>query len=267
MVYFLQDGLAPSPYLSKEVEVQDICSKNRNSDKIVIEEPLEIRCNGLPLVVTMRTPGHDDELAKGFCVSEGIEVTDLQFSDDLASNVIEVYTLSFDPTSLQRYSFMSSSCGLCGKRTIEEMQSRLPKFNFFSRVSYEVIVGLPDAMRDYQVGFNSTGGLHGVSLFTLAGNLLCVREDVGRHNAMDKVIGWASMRDMLPLNSYILCVSGRISFELVQKAIAAGCPFIVGVGCPSSLALELANNYNITVCGFVRNGQGVIYSGFDNVVY
>ncbi|MCL4314104.1 MAG: formate dehydrogenase accessory sulfurtransferase FdhD [Actinobacteria bacterium] len=266
MSYLLQDGLAPSPYLSKEVQVRDISARDRDFDKIAIEEPLEIRCNGLPLVITMRTPGHDEELVKGFCISEGIQVIDLKFSDYLASNIIEVSAMNFNSTSLQRYSFMSSACGICGKKTIEEIRQHLPAIVLSDKVSYEVILRLPDTMRNYQAGFNSTGGLHGVSLFTLDGDLLCVREDVGRHNAMDKVVGWASMRDMLPLRSYILCVSGRISFELVQKAIAAGCPFIVGVGSPSSLALELASSYDVTVCGFVRDGKGVVYSGFDNII-
>jgi FdhD protein len=229
-------------------------------DVVAVEEPLEIRIAGEPVAVTMRTPGHDEELALGFCVSEGIPATGAAPPPDLAANMIEVAAPAFDRARVQRSFYTSSSCGVCGKGALEAVAVEAPRVESRLTVPPTLVAGLPDRLRAAQGAFEATGGLHATGLFERDGTLLCVREDVGRHNAMDKVIGRALLEGRLPLADSILCVSGRLSFELVQKAAVAGAPLLAGVGAPSSLAVELARDRGVTLCGFVRGGSFNVYS-------
>jgi FdhD protein len=227
---------------------------------VAVEEPLEIRIAGEPVAVTMRTPGHDEELALGFCLTEGLAPVSARVPDDLAANTVEVDAPAFDRERLRRNFYTSSSCGVCGKGAIEAISVAAPRVTSDLRVPREVVSSLPERLREAQPAFAATGALHATGLFTETGELLCVREDVGRHNALDKVVGFALREGLLPLARRLLCVSGRLSFELVQKASVAGCPIVVAVGAPSSLAVELAANRGLTLCGFVREGRMTVYT-------
>ncbi len=229
-------------------------------DVVAVEEPLEIRIAGAPVAVTMRTPGHDEELALGFCLSEGLRPLDARVPDDLAANTVEVDAPGADVGRLQRSFYTSSTCGVCGKGALEAVAVEAPRVESDLRVDAALVAQLPDRLREGQTAFEATGGLHATGLFSADGELLCVREDVGRHNALDKVVGRAFLDGLLPLSGSILCVSGRLSFELVQKASVAGCPLLVAVGAPSSLAVELAGDRGITLCGFVRGGSLNVYT-------
>jgi FdhD protein len=235
-------------------------------DRVAVEEPLEIRVGGRALAVTMRTPGHDEELAVGFLHGEGLlagPVAAVGPTPDFAANVVEV-DAPLAPQARERRFYTTSSCGVCGKGALEEVAVHaepLPAGRPI--VDRALLAALPDRLR--QPGFEVTGGLHATGLFDGDGTLLCVREDVGRHNAMDKVIGRALLDGGLPLHDRVLCVSGRLSFELVQKAAVAGCPILVGVGAPSSLAVELAGDRGMTLAGFARRGRVNVYTGADRV--
>jgi FdhD protein len=248
------------PYTAASVEMRRVPGGDAVVDQLAVEEPLEIRIDGRPVAVTMRTPGHDEELALGFCLSEGVPARSARLPDDLAANTIEVDADGFDPASLERLFYTSSSCGVCGKGALEAVAVEAPRVTSQLRVATALVASLPDRLRAGQATFEATGGLHATGLFAADGDLLCLREDVGRHNAMDKVIGWAHAARRLPLADNILCVSGRLSFELVQKAAVAGCPILVAVGAPSTLAVELARDRGITLCGFVREGRVNVYS-------
>jgi FdhD protein len=253
------DGAAP-PYSAARVEVARLPEGTRAHDAVAVEEPLEIRIGGEPVAVTMRTPGHDEELALGFCLSEGLAPEDASLPDDLAANAVDVRAPAFDPARLRRSFYTTSSCGVCGKGALEAVAVEAPRVGSRLRVPAALVAELPERLRAAQAAFAATGGLHATGLFGADGRLLCAREDVGRHNALDKVVGWAFRAGLLPLADAILCVSGRLSFELVQKAAVAGCPLLVAVGAPSSLAVELAEDRGITLCGFVRDGRVNIYS-------
>jgi len=246
-------------------------------DEVAVEEPLEIRVDGAPLTVTMRTPGCDEELALGFLHGEGLIAAAPGApppaagpSADLAANVVEVAgPLLRDPGARRFYT--TSSCGVCGKGALEEVAAvaaggapgPLPPGPVVARA---LLAALPGKLRADQPAFARTGGLHATGLFDAAGELLLVREDVGRHNAMDKVVGRALLDGLLPLRERILCVSGRLSFELVQKAAVAGAPILVGVGAPSSLAIELAADRGMTLAGFARGaGRVNVYAGLERV--
>jgi FdhD protein len=234
------------------------------ADQVAVEEPLEIRVDGRPVAVTMRTPGDDAELALGFLYGEGLiaERREAGPTEDLAANAIEVAgPLLRDPGARRFYT--TSSCGVCGKGALEEVAVHAPELPDGPRVERELLAGLPDRLA--QPAFDRSGGLHATGLFDSAGELLFAREDVGRHNAMDKVIGRALLDGLLPLRDRVLCVSGRLAFELVQKAAVAGCPILVGVGAPTSLAIELASARSMTLCGFARRGQMNVYSGTERV--
>jgi len=248
------------PYSATPVEVLRLPGGQDERDLVAVEEPLEIRIGGRPVAVTMRTPGHDEELALGFCLSEGLRPTTARATEDLVANTIEVEASGFDPARLQRSFYTSSSCGVCGKGALEAVAVEAPPVESRLTVPGALLADLPDRLRGAQPAFAATGGLHATGLFDAAGSLLCLREDVGRHNAMDKVVGWAFREGRLPLAENVLCVSGRLSFELVQKAAVAGCPLLVAVGAPSSLAVELAGDRRITICGFVRNGRLNVYT-------
>ena len=249
------------PYSASSVEVMRLPQGATELDEIAVEEPLEIRVDGRPIAVTMRTPGHDEELSVGFLRSEGIAALSAHPSADLAANVIDVEVeghVDFD--RLARNFYTSSSCGVCGKGALEAVAVEAARVESDLVVPAEVVAELPLRLREAQPTFAATGGLHATGLCSPEGELLAVREDVGRHNAMDKVIGWAFGRRLLPLSEQLLCVSGRLSFELVQKAAVAGCPVLVAVGAPSSLAVELARDRGVTLCGFVRGGRINVYS-------
>jgi FdhD protein len=247
------------PYSTAKVEVVRI-PDGPASDVVAVEEPLEIRIGGTPVAVTMRTPGHDEELAVGFALSEGLRPEGARLPDDLAANTVELDAPGFDAGRLARSFYTTSSCGVCGKGALEAVAVEAPRVESDLRVAATLVASLPDRLREAQAAFEATGGLHATGLFDEQGELLCVREDVGRHNAMDKVIGWAFGTGRLPFARSILCVSGRLSFELVQKAAVAGCPLLVAVGAPSSLAVELAQDRGVTLCGFVRGGRVNVYS-------
>jgi FdhD protein len=244
------------PYATERVEV--VRGGGVAQDLVAVEEPLEIRIAGEPVAVTMRTPGHDEELALGFAVGEGLGPVSASLPADLAANTVELAVRAFDRDRLRRHFYTSSSCGVCGKGALEAVAVQAPPVESMLRVTAALLASLPDRLR--QPAFELTGGLHAAGLFEADGALLCVREDVGRHNALDKVVGWALGADRLPLSGNLLCVSGRLSFELVQKAATAGCPVLVGVGAPSSLAVRVAKAQGVTLCGFARGGRVNVYS-------
>ena len=256
------------PQSAARVEVLRLPAGESERDELAVEEPLEIRVSGEAIAVTMRTPGHDEELALGFLLSEGIPVVAARPTDDLAANVIEVDVGGdFDLHRLRRNFYTSSSCGVCGKGALEAVAVSAPRVESDLTVPADLVGALPDRLREAQPAFTATGGLHATGLFDARGELICVREDVGRHNAMDKVIGFAFREGLLPLARNVLCLSGRLSFELVQKAAVAGCPIMVAVGAPSSLAVELAQDRGLTLCGFVRDERLNVYSEPRRIVY
>jgi FdhD protein len=248
------------PYSAGRVDVVRLPGGAEERDQVAVEEPLEIRVNGEAVAVTMRTPGHDEELAIGFLRSEGMPASRASPSSDFAANTVEVDAEGVDLGRLARNFYTSSSCGVCGKGALEAVAVDSPRVRSDLTVPAELVGTLPERLRAAQPAFAATGGLHATALFDAEGGLVCVREDVGRHNAMDKVIGWAQLVGRLPLERELLCVSGRLSFELVQKAAVAGCPILVAVGAPSTLAVELARDRGITLCGFVRDGRVNVYS-------
>jgi FdhD protein len=233
-------------------------------DRVAIEDPLEIRVRGEALAVTMRTPGHDEELALGFLHGEGLigAAAPAGPPPDLAANIVDVDAqLSFDPG--RRRFYTTSSCGVCGKGALDEVAVHAPDLPAGPTVARTLLADLPGRLR--QPAFEATGGLHATGLFDAGGALLLVREDVGRHNAMDKVVGRALLDGLLPLHERVLCVSGRLSFELVQKAAVAGAPILVGVGAPTSLAVQLATDRGMTLCGFARGDDVNVYTGAGRV--
>jgi FdhD protein len=229
------------------------------SDAVAVEEPLEVRVAGEPVAVTMRTPGHDEELALGFLYGEGLidGPRDAAPPADLAANTIEVEGPLARALDARRF-FTTSSCGVCGKGALEEVAVHAADLPDGLTVPRDLLAALPDRLS--QPEFDRTGGLHATGLFTSGGALACTREDVGRHNAMDKVVGWALREGLVPLWPHVLCVSGRLSFELVQKAAVAGAPVLVGVGAPTSLAVRLADDRGLTLCGFARGGRVNVYT-------
>jgi FdhD protein len=248
------------PQSTSELEVVRLPERATAPDRVAVEEPLEIRVNGDAIAVTMRTPGQDEELALGFCLSEGIPAVGARLPDDLAANTVEVDAPGFDPAALRRSFYTSSSCGVCGKGALEQVAVEAARIESDLRIPAALVQALPNRLREAQAAFEVTGGLHATGFFDSSGELRCLREDVGRHNAMDKVVGWAFGQRLLPLSRSVLCVSGRLSFELVQKAAVAGCPVLVAVGAPSTLAVELARDRAITLCGFVRGATFNVYS-------
>ncbi|MBA2474569.1 MAG: formate dehydrogenase accessory sulfurtransferase FdhD [Actinobacteria bacterium] len=254
------EAAPPPPYSTASVELIRLPEGRTARDRVAVEEPLEIRVNGRAVAVTMRTPGHDEELALGFLVSEGMAPRHAEPTADLAANTVEVRVDDVDLGRLQRNFYTTSSCGVCGKGALEAVAVAAARSESPLRVPSSLLAGLPEQLRAGQAAFAATGGLHATGLFDTDATLLCLREDVGRHNALDKVIGWAYGRGLLPLAEALLCVSGRLSFELVQKAAVAGCPILIGVGAPSSLAVELAADRGVTLCGFVRGGRANVYS-------
>jgi FdhD protein len=250
-------------------------------DSLAVEEPLEIRVGGKPLTVTMRTPGNDFDLARGFLVSEGVvaaesDIAAIRYCAGATAdggntyNVLDVLLAEGVPlpdVSVERNFYTTSSCGLCGKASLDAVRtnSRWHVDRDPLRLNAATIATLPDKLRAAQRVFASTGGLHAAGLFDTNGDLWCVREDVGRHNAVDKVIGWALDQGRLPLTGTTLMVSGRASFELVQKAVMAGIPALTAVSAPSSLAVDLAREMGLTLIGFLRGSSMNIYSGAQRI--
>lgn len=250
-----------------------------DADTLVREEPLEIRVGGVPIAVVMRSPGHDEELTRGFLLTERIvqsatEVATIRHcttveEPEAEDNVI-LATLTdgveVDLARLRRNVYASSSCGICGKATIDLALAHappLPKDDF--RVAPELLYRLPDLLRSAQEVFDRTGGLHAAALFDERGEMLVAREDIGRHNAVDKAIGWAASNDRLPLARCILLVSGRVSYEIAQKALAARIPIVAAVSAPSSLAVDLAERAGITVVAFLRGRSMSVYTGGQRI--
>ena len=251
----------------------------RRKDKVAREEPLEIRVRGVSVAVTMRTPGHDAELASGFLLTEGLirdrgDVTMIAECPAAAvpENTINVFLASaahLDFTRLTRHVFMSSSCGLCGKASIDSVHQQFPPLDDLAvgplAISLRTIAALPDKMRRAQRTFHQTGGLHAAAIFDARGRLSVLREDVGRHNAVDKVIGWGFLENKLPFESHVLLVSGRASFEILQKALAARIPIVCDVSAPSSLAVEFARESGQTLVGFLREEGMNVYAGAERI--
>lgn len=255
--------------------------QRRVTDYLAAEEPLEIRVRSgqgefSPLSVTMRTPGHDLELAAGFLLTEGIIDAPEQLSAIRAltdpstgrSNVVEVEIAAeeYDPEAMRRNFFAASSCGVCGKASIESIRRRgLRALNPGFRIAPELLCSLSGKLRSDQAIFEKTGGLHAAGLFSAAGELLELREDIGRHNAVDKIVGWALLEQKSPLSEHVLMVSGRGGFEIAQKAIAAGIPIVASVSAPSSLAVKLSREMRLTLVGFLRGSRFVVYSGAERI--
>ena len=259
-------------------------STEQRGDALAVEEPLEIRI-GLPgnkhraISITMRTPGDDAELAAGFLFTEGILTSSDQIrqirhcgtKDSETTNTIRVDIrddVDIDFKRLERNFYTTSSCGVCGKSSIEALHTGARKLTSLDspKITAETIVSLPDVLLASQATFEQTGGLHASALFDPDGRLDIVREDVGRHNALDKVIGAKFLKGEMPLSEKVLVVSGRASFELVQKALMAGIPILAAVGAPSSLAVQLASEFGMTLVGFVRDGSFNLYTGASRIV-
>lgn len=254
-------------------------------DYLATEEPLELRLiagkQKQTLAVTMRTPGNDFELAAGFLLSEGIiqkrddikrisYCVDKELTEEQRYNVVNVLLTANELPELvrlERHFSISSSCGVCGKASLEALENReVQKIESSLQVSSKLICELPEKLRKSQGLFDITGGLHAVALFDENGNLLALREDVGRHNAMDKLLGWALLENLLPLSNHIVLVSGRASFELAQKALVASIPIFCAVSAPSSLAVDLARRFNMTLVGFLRDERFNVYTNQERIL-
>ena len=250
---------------------------SERTEKLAVEEPLEIRLAGRRFTLTMRTPGHDEELAAGFLFAEGFinDATELGeirrvrgrkgAPEPNAIDVVLNVPADGLRARLKRNFVMSSSCGVCGKTSIDSIRRRVTPPADTARVAPATLLALPEKLRAGQRVFAATGGLHGAAIFSLDGTMLAIREDVGRHNAVDKVIGYALTNAMVPLARHIMMVSGRLSFEIVQKAAAAGLPILAAVSAPSSLAVELAEEIGTTLVGFLRDGSFNIYTRPDRI--
>lgn len=239
-------------------------------DYLAVEEPLEIRIGDRPISVTMRTPGHDLELTAGFLFTEGIisgraELSEIEAAtaNAVTAQIANGADLQLD---LQRNFFAASSCGICGKATIESVRVRgIKPVNSDFQIDPEVLCSLPQRLRESQAVFGRTGGLHAAAVFNAGGEMLVLREDIGRHNAVDKVVGWALLNDRIPLQDSVLMVSGRGGFEIAQKSLVAGIPVLASVSAPSSLAVQIAREFGMTMVGFLRGRRFVVYSAPSRV--
>jgi FdhD protein len=250
-------------------------------ETLAVEEPLEIRVNGRPLTVTMRTPGSDFELAQGFLLTEGIigrrdDVVTVRYcrgTETIGANTYNVLDVSLAPTvpapevDVTRNFYTTSSCGVCGKASLDAVRliSRYSPGDVPARVAADTLTAMPAQLRGAQKVFASTGGLHAAALFDVDGTMLVAREDIGRHNAVDKVIGWALESGRIPLSTAVLLVSGRASFELTQKAVMAGVPVLAAVSAPSSLAVDLASQSGVTLIAFLRSNSMNVYTRGDRI--
>jgi FdhD protein len=242
-------------------------------DELTIEEPLEIRVGRKPIATTMRTPGHDEELAAGFLLSEGIvrdrdQIASVSVSGDNRVVVELRDGVKVKLNSTKRFGTISSSCGLCGKISIDATRQNFPAIRSTDiRIDIETLLSLPETLRNAQSDFARTGGIHAAGIFAVDGKLKIAREDIGRHNAVDKAVGRGFLDELLPLEKHLLLVSGRASFEIIQKALAAGIPIVAAVSAPSSLAVELARDSNQTLIGFLRPPSFNIYTHIERVIF
>ena len=278
------DEHRPTNRVTIPVDAYDGDKMRHKRDSVVTEEPLEVRIRvaneSRRVAVTMRTPGSDFELAAGFLLAEGVvrsreQILGISYckDDDLPDeqlfNIVIVQTApdaSRNLESLERHFHVSSACGVCGKTSLDAIELRgVAPVMSDPRVEPGVVAALPERLRSTQKLFDKTGGLHAAGLFTASGEVVAVREDVGRHNAVDKVLGWALLEDRVPLDDHILMVSGRSSFEIAQKAVAAGVPVVGSVSAPSSLAIEVARRFGVTLLGFVRDGRFNVYAGAERI--
>ncbi len=260
------------------IDAQKIIRRRRDGeleyspDEVTIEQPLAIRIGRKTLAITMRTPGHDDEIAAGFLLSESIvhsrdQITTLSAATDNRVIVGLASEVKMKLNTPQRFGTISSSCGLCGKTSIEAIRQNFPAIRATAlRIDIETLLSLPEKLRDAQSDFAHTGGIHAAGIFDVNGELKIAREDIGRHNAVDKAIGRAFLDGLVPLDSHVLLVSGRTSFEIIQKALAAGIPIVAAVSAPSSLAVEFARDSNQTLIGFLRPPSFNIYSHIERVI-
>jgi FdhD protein len=265
--------MANSTFISGEIARVTDKEFLRAEDRLAIEEPLEIRVNNSPIAVTMRTPGHDRELAAGFLFTEGI----IHNANDIAAitaprrgspNVVSIKLgrgASFDSARVKRHFYTTSSCGVCGKATLQAIRVKTEPISSTFRIPLDLLYSLPARLREEQETFDETGGLHASALFDEKGRLLHIREDVGRHNAVDKIVGAALLEKNTPLDRHILMVSGRASFEIMQKALIARIPIVAAVSAPSSLAVSLAREFNMTLVGFLRGRKCNIYAGGERI--
>lgn len=275
------EGVAPDGEASARVRRTEWMEEKatETDDYVVREEPLEIRIGGVPVAVVMRTPGDDEDLVRGFLLTERIVETlgavasirhctsvDAPEAEDNVIQVVMRPGIDLDLARLRRNLYASSSCGLCGKASIEQVMQVAPPLRDRTRVPLGTLYAVPERLREHQTVFSQTGGLHAAGLFDASGRVLVVREDVGRHNAVDKVVGSAARAGDLPLSGHVLAVSGRVSFEIAQKAVAAGISMIAAVSAPSSLAIELARRAGLTLAAFVRGRRLCVYAGDDRVV-
>ena len=241
-------------------------------DDLTIEEPLEIRIGRKPIATTMRTPGHDEELAAGFLISEGIvrardQIASISVSGENRVVVEVAGGVKLNLNSTKRFGTISSSCGLCGKTSIHVIRQNFSAIRSTDiRINIETLLSVPETLRNAQGDFARTGGIHAAGIFALDGSLKIAREDIGRHNAVDKAVGRAFLDELLPLERHLLLVSGRASFEIIQKALAAGIPIVAAVSAPSSLAVELARDSNQTLIGFLRPPSFNIYTHIERVI-
>lgn len=252
--------------LGKEKPVDD-------EDKLAVEEPLEIRLGRFAVAITMRTPGHDTELAAGFLLTEGVirgadDIEEITGPKRALPNVVSIKlrrNLRFDRGRLQRYFHVSSSCGLCGRATLQAIRVKAKPISNRMKIPADMLYSLPQKLREEQETFDETGGLHAAAVFDHHGQLLWIREDVGRHNAVDKVVGAALLEKTFPLDQHILVVSGRGSFEIMQKALMARLPVVAAVSAPSSLAVALARKFKMTLVGFLRGRACNVYAGAERI--
>ncbi len=266
---------------SETAEIVRFHSSNGNTERVEdvvsAEQPLEIRVRGQSVAITMRTPGHDRELAAGFAISEGLIDDSAQLLEvdhcrreeaEHPENIVNLYLDADAPCDLQKLSrhvFASSSCGICGKASLEAIRNLWPPVRSDFRIASAQVLSLPQQLWRAQAEFQRTGGLHAAALFDSDGAIVCVREDVGRHNAVDKVIGWSFLNGCFPLESRLLLVSGRASFEIMQKALAGRVPFVAAVSAPSSLAVEFAKENGQTLVGFLRSAGFNVYSAPERI--
>jgi FdhD protein len=266
----------PTTVPTRLVHCKNAGTRERLDDELAAEEPLEIRVEGHSVAVVMRTPGEDRELAAGFLLSENLvkrasdifDITQCVTADAASKgNVVDVALArpgKFNFKKLSRHVFTSSSCGICGKTSIDAVRQRFKPIAAHLDADVRTLLRLPKRLAAAQETFKRTGGLHACALFDRGGKLIALREDVGRHNALDKLIGWALLQNMLPLGEHILLLSGRVSFEMMQKALAAGIPLVAAIGAPSSLAVEFARESGQTLVGFLRGRSMNIYAPLED---
>ncbi len=250
-----------TPVRAVSVERLDGDVRGSDTDRVVVEAPLQLRARGVPVATIMRTPGHDIELVRGLLHAESVPASEMQQVDEDAVD-IDVDAAAFAGRGL----LASAACGVCGRVAIADLELRAREISADTTIDHGVLAGLPDALRAAQQLFADTGGLHAAALFTRGGELVCVREDVGRHNAVDKLVGWAlgpapgRAPEAIIASQHVLVLSGRAGYELVQKAIMFGVPIVASVSAPSSLAIELAERFNVGLAGFVRGARANLYA-------